>query len=357
MKPLRTRLAQWACLLAVAPSLSLVAMPTTAVASPPPAAAAATYARASAAAPEAEALQATLKQAIEDTNEDPEANAPALRRALEDVAAVPGVTARTVGLQELRIEGLLILARALLVLDSPDEAAEALDEAIRVSGGSVSGVGDYGPSLSKLYEERRSDPQLRPAGSIHVTCSGPCRFILDGRVIGNGTDVVATGIPLGAHVVRLEPETSAAPDVFEQHDVILRDTAPEQDFSYDPPAPAKPTTGEAAAQPATGDSGRKLPRWAGILGMTLGGVAMLGGAFAIAIDGRCPDLSDASPKEGQQQCRDVHTSLGTGIGVLAVGVGSITGFGVAFGLGEAKDKRFRREQAGQSAVLQMRWRF
>jgi len=313
--------------------------------------------RARAAQPDATELTARLQEAIDATNEDPEVHAPALRRVLDELAGVPGVVGRDPRLQSLRIEGLLYLARALLVLDDRDGAVGALDEAIRVSGGSVSNVGDFGPSLSRLYDERRTAPELRPAGEVHVECTGgPCRVFLDGRVIGTGTDIGSSGIPLGSHVIRIEPQELEPPEPFTQEVITLSGDQPRKDFTLELPVTETPTT--ATGPTKSGDSGRKLPRWAGILGMTLGGVAMAGGAFAIAIDGRCPDLSAADANDGNA-CRDVHNSLYTGIGVLAAGAGALTGFGIAFGLGEAKDKRHAASAApqGAGASVQMRFRF
>ena len=128
---------------------------------PPPSAVASTMMRAE---PTADELTRSLRSAIDATNEDPEVHAPELRRALDDIRAVPGVVGRSTTLQALRIEGLMYLARALLVLDQSDQAVAAIDEAIRVSGGSVANVAEFGPSLAGLYDARRAAPELRPVG-------------------------------------------------------------------------------------------------------------------------------------------------------------------------------------------------
>jgi len=300
--------------------------------------------------PSAGELTSKLQSAIDATNEDPEVHAPDLRRALDDVAAVPGVVGRSTKLQELRIEGLMYLARALLVLDQHDQAVAAIDEAIRVSGGSVANVANFGPSLAGLYDERRAAPELRPIGEVHVACNGgPCRVFLDGRVIGTGTDVGASGIPLGAHIIRIEPQELEPPEPFEQQVIGLTDAAAKAEFTFEVPSEPAVVIDEV---PPPGNSGRKLPRWAGILGMTVGGLAIAGGAFAMAIDGRCPDLSSTRKND----CVDVHDSLYTGIGVLAAGVATATGFGIAFGVGEVKDKRFQ-QKSGTAANMQLRFRF
>lgn len=360
MNAICSRLSRWALVATIVPT---AAVPSTVFARPvpPPAAAAAALLRAPA-APTAAELRQALQTAINGTNEDPEVHAPALRNALDQANAHPGVVGRDPGLAQLRIEGLLYLARAQLVLDETAAAAASVDEAIRVSGGSVPSIGDFGPSLAKLYDERQASPELRQVGAVRVTCTGgPCRVFLDGRVLGTGASISASGVPLGAHVLRIEPQERTPPEPFMQKDIVITDDSPSMEFTFEVPA-APTTTGGGGGTPApvAGDSGRKLPRWAGILGMTLGGVALAGGVFAIAIDGRCPDLSDSTPTSGDA-CRDVHNSLLSGIVVTSAGVAALTGFGVAFGIGEAKDKRHAAGQSagrkGTAASVQMSWRF
>lgn len=352
MTALRTRTSRLALAAVLVPAF---ATPVHARPTPPSPAAAAAFLRQ--ADPTADSLSRKLQAAIDATNEDPDVHASALREALDDVAAVPGVVGRNPKLQALRIDGLLYLARALLALDDRDGAVAAIDEAIRVSGGNVASVGNFGPSLEKLYDERRGAPELRPAGAVQVSCSGgPCRVFLDGRVIGTGTDISSTGVPLGPHVIRIEPQAASPDDPFDQQVITLTDGSPSAQLTFTVPGVPDTDGGTEDPTPAEGDSGRKLPRWAGILGITLGAVAVAGGAFAMAIDGRCPDLSDADPSAGNA-CRDVHNSLITGAVVLGVGVGATTGFGIAFGLGEGKDKRYAKEKAATSAALSYTFRF
>lgn len=361
MNVLPPRLFRLALTAAIVPAFATPAFAGQSV--PSPKAAVSTLMRARVAAPtdapSGAQLRLDLQSAIDATNEDPELHAPKLREVLDQAAAAPGVVGRDAALQSMRIDGLLYLARALLVLDQPTEATAALDEAIRASGGTVANVADFGPSLTALYEKRRAAPELKPVGSIEVSCTGgPCRVFLDGRVLGTGMDILSTGIPLGPHIVRIEPQNRTPPEPFEQTSIVLTDDDPKASLSLDVPAAASDAGTTAGPDSAVAtDSGRKLPRWAGILGMTLGGAALAGGAFAAAIDGRCPDLSDSDPDTGEK-CRDVHNSLVTGLVVLGVGAGTLTGFGIAFGLGEAKDKRHAGQQrSGTKASVQLSWHF
>lgn len=365
MNVLTTRLSRLALTAALTPAL---ATPAFAAQTPPsPRAAVSTLMRSEAAGatktddltgPTGPELRLELQAAIDATNEDPELHVPQLRQVLDKAAAAPGVVGRDPALQSMRIEGLLYLARALLVLGQPEDATAAMDEAIRAAGGTVSNVAEFGPSLSALYEGRRVAPELKPVGSLEVSCSGgPCRVFIDGRVLGTGMDVLSTGIPLGPHVVRIEPQNLTPAEPFKQTSIVLTQDAPKASLGLVVPAPPKDMGTEGAKALEPSKSGRKLPRWAGILGMAVGGAALVGGAFAAAIDGRCPDLSNSDPDTGEK-CRDVHNSLLTGLVVLGVGVGTLSGFGIAFGIGQAKDKRHAAKQdKGTQASLQLRWRF
>ena len=159
----------------------------------------------------------------------------------------------------------------------------------------------------------------------------------------------ATGIPLGAHIIRIEPQELEPPEPFQQEAIVLTDGASKAEFTFE--VPRQPDVVLEPPRPIA-DSGRKLPRWAGILGMTLGGLAIAGGAFAMGIDGRCPDLSSTRKND----CVDVHDSFYTGVGLLAAGVATATGFGIAFGVGEVKDKR-AQQSSGTAANMQLRFRF
>lgn len=350
------RLSRWTLAVALAPALvaGVVAPVRAAGPTPPPSAAVASLMRAD---PTAADLTTRLEQEIEGVNEDPEVHAPTLRAVLDELEQHPGIVGRDPALAQMRIEGLLYLARAELVLEQPEQAADAVDEAIRVSGGTVPRIADFGPSLADLYNERQASPELRQIGAITVTCTGgPCRVFLDGRVLGTGASVSASGVPLGPHMLRIEPQQRTGDaDPVRQERITISDAEPKQEFTFEVPSAQQPIVG---TEPKSNDpgSGRKLPRWAGILGMTLSGVAMAGGIFAIAIDGRCPDLTDATPTSGDA-CRDVHKSMVTGIVLASAGAASLTGFGIAFGVGQAKDKRHAQQRKGTTAALQLSWRF
>ncbi len=304
---------------------------------------------ASRAAPDVHTLKKELRRAIDAVNEDPDVATEQLRNALDAAAAAPGVMARDPDAHGLRIEGLLTLARAYLVLDARPRAERVIDEAIRISRGDIPPIEEFGPSLATLYNDRVAAPELRPAGSVHVSCETACRVILDGRVAGTGVDLVVTGIPLGDHLIRMEPRQRSV-EHFEQRTFTITDGDRAQEFSYAPPqAPAVPST----TQPPTDDpgSGRKLPRWASILGMSVGAAMVIGGIVLVVVDGKCPDGEDPM---GDNACREVLQSKTGGIVTAAIGGAALVGFSVTLGVGETKDKKHKQTQ---SAVVGVRFRF
>lgn len=295
---------------------------------------------------------AGLVQAVTDgvaiTNEDPELGRDSLRRAIKSLDAKPGLTAHDEAAYRARLDGLLTLARAELALEQEPEAIAAIDEAIRIARGENVPVTDYGPSLAKLYELRVAAPELRPDGSIHVACGSRCRVVLDGREAGLGTDVMITGIPLGRHRIRIEPSYTIDGEAFEER-FFLAAATPEQAFEYDPPPPpasaGDPTgDGEANDDPKTpGGRARKLPRWASIVGISVGAVLVAGGAALLAVDGDCPDGSDPA---GPDACQNTLATIPIGAALTAIGGASMIGFSVALGIGEARQKKRKTATAG-----------
>lgn len=296
---------------------------------------------------ELDALMKDVSDGVAITNEDPELGRDSLRRALSKLEAKPGLTAHDDAAHEVRIDGLLTLARAELALEAEPEAITAIDEAIRIARGENVPVIDYGPSLAKLYELRVAAPEMRPDGSVHVTCTTRCRVVLDGREAGLGTDVLVTGIPLGRHRVRIEPDYAIDGEAFEERFFLAAATT-KQVFEYTPPPPPKDA---ATTDGAEGDDGsaapageqRKLPRWASIVGISVGAVLVGAGAALIAIDGDCPDGTDPM---GPDACQNTLATLPIGAALTAVGAGSMVGFSVALGIGEAREKKRKTATAG-----------
>ena len=284
------------------------------------------------AAPAADDLVGELRSAIEGAKADPDGGRETLRTVLERFDAEPSAVAASNDAHAVRIEGLLTLAKAELAQDREAEAIAAIDKAIRIARGEPLPVTGYGARVAKLHDLRVSAPELRPAGSVHVTCSVQCRVILDGRNAGEGTDVMVTGIPLGGHQLRVEP---IAPDIDHhfQTDVLLSNGEPERAFEYTVPTADAPK--DAPAKTATAKK-RRLPRWAGIVGIGAGAALTIAGAVLIAMDGKCPDGSDPMSAD---PCPDVLNTDAVGIALTSVGAATLVGFSIALGIGEARQKK------------------
>ena len=287
-------------------------------------------------APEATSLVAEMRAAIESAEKNPDSGRAELRAALARFDEEPSVVATSNDAHAARIDGLLALAKAELAVGREADAIAALDKAIRIARGEPLPVAKHGQRLIKLHDLRVGAPELRPNGSLHVTCSVQCRVILDGRTAGHGTDVMITGVPLGGHQLRVEPMAAEIDHHF-QTDVMLSNGEPERTYDYRVPeagTPAKSTVDRAPAD-ATAKP-RKLPRWAGILGIGVGAAVTIAGAVLIAMDGKCPDGSN--PRSADP-CPDILNTDAVGIALTSVGAATLVGFSVALGVGEARQKK------------------
>jgi hypothetical protein len=108
---------------------------------------------------------------------------------------------------ELRTQAQLQLARSALSDGDHETAVWIVDEAIRSAMGAEIPIENFGPSIAKLYVERRKALTDGGKASIEITCPQPCRVFLNEREIGLSIDE----LPLG--VYRLWVEGTEGPDV------------------------------------------------------------------------------------------------------------------------------------------------
>jgi hypothetical protein len=128
--------------------------------------------------------------------------------------------------------------------------------------------------------------------------------------------------------------------------ITLSDDVPEAALSFEVEAPPPEANGEDTLPvdpgPDAGVPKRRLPRWASIVGISVGAAAVVAGGVLIGVHGRCPDGSDPV---GPNACLDVLSTRGAGIGVLVGGAALLTGFSIALGIGETRDNKRRRTEA------------
>jgi hypothetical protein len=272
---------------------------------PAPSVAAATNADA---ADYAEALQ-RVRTAQQMANDEPERGVVQLRDALQFLQEFGPTLAKDPEGQDARTMGQLTLARALLAIEDADGAREAMDEAIRTARGDPLPVKSFGPGLTALYRERSGVLAKQTPGEIAVECLVACRVYINERPTQQRTDKL---IP-GSYRVWVEATDGTemaiklVVDVAEVKVAALKfGTEPEQapDDEKDPRDKPKPK------------SHRIMPRWAEIVLMSAGAVAIGTGAALWAIDGNCPDGADPNHVEA---CPRVYITKTAGIATVAAG--------------------------------------
>jgi hypothetical protein len=281
-----------------------------------------------------------LQVAEQRANEDPAGGLAGLRAALDRVEELGFVVAGDPKAHEARMYGLLALARAHLSLGQDDEAREIMDEAIRVARGDSLPTKTFGPRLIELHDSRLAAPENRPLGQLVVECTPACDVLLNARIAGSGRRVELSNVPLGPHRVRVQATAGGEDDLLDQR-IVLTENDPAAKLEIAPATKTAPVGPEETKLvedvPDAAQRRRMLPRWAGIVGVATGAVAMIAGGVLLGLDGRCPDGSDPSSAE----CINVLSTKAPGIALLAVGGAAFAGFGVVLIVDETRVRRGR----------------
>jgi hypothetical protein len=285
-----------------------------------------------------------LQVAEQKANEDPASGIAPLRSALDRVEDLGLAVARDPSAHEARLYGLLALARAHLSLGHDDEANATMDEAIRVARGEPLRAKAFGPRVVELYEQRLGAPENLPEGQLVIDCTPACDVVLNATMAGSGRRVELSNVPLGTHSLQVQAAASAHDEVLDQS-IELTAEAPSFSLEFAPGKIDSTTSsdtdpGGGPIRDATPADGRRrlLPRWAGIVGVATGAVAMIAGGVLLGFHGRCPDGSDPAAADA---CLNVLDTRAPGIALLAIGGAAFTGFGVALIVGETRDRRRR----------------
>jgi hypothetical protein len=291
----------------------------------------------------AAANAAALREAEAKATEDPDSGTAQLEKVLADALADADVVALDRDARDARLYAMLALARGRLAEERNADAATILDRALALSGGAELPVKLFGPSLVALHGQRKQAITGTSSATLVAECSGRCVVVVDATPVG----CAATGAPLtvalppGAWDVRLVDTQNATRRVAEQVTLVAGTPitvalapSPLDDTHRRPPSQV--------------DSGRKLPRWAGIVGVSVGVLAMIGGGIMIALDGTCPDGTD--PK-GDNACNEVLDTDVGGYVMLGAGAATTVGFSVPLGIGEAKDRRAKKRREQPTATF------
>ncbi len=271
-----------------------------------------------------------VRMASDTISAAPNSGTDALRIALDALADAGALAAMHDGARDIRIDGLLTLARVELLLQRVDKSTEAMDEAIRITYPDGLPVGEYGSGMVALYHERVRAPLMRPMGSLQVTCTHRCRVTLDDTVVLTGRKIKFFGILLGAHRVDIEPEMRDRPEHLGEW-FSLDASNPTQAYAFPLQPPGAPLTAPGPVDDIDPGSGRKLPRWLAIAGIAAGSAAIVAGATLIGVHNTSVGARDECP-DHRYRCTSTLNTRAAGIITLSAGAVSLVGFGVVLGI-------------------------
>lgn len=277
-----------------------------------------------------EALTRELQDAEERSAKTPAEGATALREALEHANEDPVLLAKSDAARRAQRYARLALVRSLLATGDREAAAGLLDEMLAVAGDEPLPAKLFGPSVVELHAERSAAHAKRERAEIVVECDGDCVAIASDTLLG----CAAAGRPLHLQLPtgawRVTVADLVAPSHRTASDLEL---APMQSATMRLGAPPD------RAAPESAPAKRKLPRWAGILGMSVGAAAMITGGVLLGVDGKCPDLK--TDPMGPDACsRRLNTDV-PGIAMLVTGTVVFTGFTIPFAIGEHRARKRR----------------
>jgi hypothetical protein len=303
---------------------------------------------AAAAAGDYDAALAAVDEANIAVNRDPEANLPALETAIDELLAFgPQIAADPKGREALDLSQ-LNLARALLMGEQKDKAAEVMDAVLLTAHDRKLPIRRFGPTLVKFHDERRKKLDKQGTGSIQVQCRVSCKVVIDEQQATPSSGPLY----LGAHRVWIEAADGSAEP--ERHEITLTEEGAtevvyypaevEEECEVPPPAPV-------VEPPPPPPPKRVLPRWAEIGVLAIGVGAAVAGGVLLGLDGKCPGGLD--PVEDAADCPELYE--GTVSGLIAVGAGSalvLTGTVML-----AVDEVRVGKQKGRQAMLTWQMRF
>jgi hypothetical protein len=238
-------------------------------------------------------------------NEDPQRGSVQLRDALQLLLGHGIRLAKDPEGQDLRTMAQLTLARSLLATDDADGAREAMDDAIRTARGDPLPIKQFGPGLAALHKERAGALAKQGVGTIAVQCQIPCRVFINERPTQASTE----GLVHGRYRVWIEANDASQADVR-----TIVELQPDQtatiEFGIKPQVPDGPNDNPKPK------FDRVMPRWAEVVLMSAGAIAIGTGAALWAIAGSCPDGADPNDVEA---CPLVYITKPAGIATVVAG--------------------------------------
>jgi hypothetical protein len=249
-------------------------------------------------------------------NRDPEANLAALEQAIDALLGfAPQIAASPNGREALDLSQ-LNLARALLLTEDKDRAAQVMDAVLLTARERKLPIKSFGPKLADFHDERRKALEERGTGAILVHCRVSCRVIIDEQTAASSSG----SLYLGPHRVWVEAADGSAEP--ERHtieltkpgvtEVVYFPAESDEECELVAPPPVEPPP------PPPAPPKRILPRWAEIGVMVIGAGAVVAGGVMMGLDGNCPGGLD--PVDDAARCPELYE--GTVSGLVSLGLGS-----------------------------------
>ncbi|WP_146158357.1 hypothetical protein [Enhygromyxa salina] len=286
-----------------------------------------------------EAALEGVRTAQRMANENPQAGSAKLRDALVRLHGMPAMLANDPEGRDVRTMAQLTLARSLLAADDADGARDAMDEAIRTARGDPLPTKQFGPGLTALHKERAGALAKLGTGTITVQCNIPCRVHIDERPTKLTTDALVPG----SYRLWIEASDGSQLAYAKTVEVEADQTASieygERIIVVPPPETAKPFK-------------RIMPRWAEVVLMSAGAVAVGTGAALWAIDGTCPNGIDPT---NEAACPQIYTTKVAGIVTVAVGGALLLGGTVTLAVDEVRLKRQPDRAAATGTAVTLLW--
>ncbi len=264
-----------------------------------------------------------LDEAMLVANTDPEQGIALLNRALSALHQFAPLLALDPAARMRRSLAHLALARAKLARGDEQGAAQSVDATLRELGELELPLDELGPTLARLVEARRGALEELGHGSLRVVCASACEVWIDENPGEAALESEGFDLAVGSHRVWIEDPSGALAPLQTSVELLAGDST-ELRYPALVPAPnlvpATPDSDMDRSSPSgtnrEGARDRLAPRWAELLGASLGVVTLAAGATLWAIDSHCPGGVDPNDV---QACPQLYDTRVAGITTLALG--------------------------------------
>jgi hypothetical protein len=225
----------------------------------------------------------------------------------------------------------LALVWAYLAEGKTSEATATMDIAIRSAGARALPLAGLGPTIRTLHDERRAELEAKGHGTIAVHCDG-CEVLIDEAKSENPSGPLLLGIH---RVWVFDPRGEIEP----MFTGVQLGSPGQTEWLVFRAVPSDEWTTAAPRRAPT-----KIPRWAKIVGMSIGAGLVVAGGVMLARD-KCRDGSSPSPDKLDSPGCGRNRNKVPDIALIGVGAGLFMGASVWLGIDEARAGQARRVSA------------